>query len=78
MSQQSFLRPDDIQTFHRETILTPNGFKTVRIYAAADESMNSMNKVRHFALKLQHSIPQEVSIIACKYTFFKTLFSKLR
>jgi len=44
VSQQSFLRPDDIQAFHRETILTPNGFKTVRIYAATDESMNSMNK----------------------------------
>ena len=45
ISQQSYRRANEMRQFQRETIMTPGGFKTVRIYATADENQNLMNKV---------------------------------
>lgn len=45
MSKQAFLRANDLKQFERETIMTPLGFKTVRIYTAADENRSCMDKV---------------------------------
>ena len=47
MSQQSFLRANDLREFQRETIMTPGGFKTVKIYTPAEENQSLMNKVRN-------------------------------
>ncbi|XP_065063156.1 uncharacterized protein LOC135689752 [Rhopilema esculentum] len=45
-SKQSLLRSYDLKTFERQTLMTPQGFKTVKIYAASDDGNNSMKKYR--------------------------------